>query len=234
MTLSPTRRRNARGFTLIEILIAVAIFAIVLAAINTVFYSALRLRNRSAAAFDEALPVQQAVAIIKRDLANLVLPGGLLSGALQTTIITNAVLGQASADFYTSAGLMDNRVPWADIERVSYLLVDSTNRAPGMDLYRAVTRNLLSQTQDPPAQQRLMGGVQGIVFYFYNGDQWLDSWDSTTQTNLPQAIKVQIALASQGNAPASASSAPIAAESAKPSAPWARLVMKRRPARLNA
>src|SRR6185436_7883658 len=171
--------------TLIEILIAVAIFAIVLAAINTVFYSALRLRNRSAAAFDEALPVQQAVAI------------------------TNAVLGQASTDFYTSAGLMDNRVPWADIERVSYLLVDSTNRAPGMDLYRAVTRNLLSQTQDPPAQQRLMGGVQGIVFYFYNGDQWLDSWDSTTQTNLPQAIKVQIALASQGNAPASASSAPI-------------------------
>ncbi len=194
---------------MIEVLIAVAIFAIVLAAINTVFYSALRLRNRSAAAFDEALPVQQAVAIIKRDLANLVVPGGTLSGALQTTTITNAVAGQTSPDFYTSAGLMDNIVPWGDIERVSYLLVDSTNRAPGMDLYRAVTRNLLSQTQDLPVQQRLMGGVQGIVFYFYDGNQWLDSWDSVAQTNLPLAIKVQIQPAAPGNMPALSPSAPI-------------------------
>ena len=194
---------------MIEVLIAVGIFAIVLAAINTVFYSALRLRNRSAAAFDEALPVQQTLAIIKRDLANLVVPGGTLSGSLQTTTISNTVASQASPDFYTSVGLMDNMVPWGDIERVSYVLVDSTNRAHGMDLYRAVTRNLLSQTQDPPVQQRLMGGVHGLVFYFYDGAQWIDWWDSAAQTNLPLAIKVQIQLAGQGNAPDAALSAPI-------------------------
>jgi hypothetical protein len=104
---------------------------------------------------------------------------------------------------------MDNFVPWGDIERISYVLVDSTNRAPGMDLYRAVTRNLLSQTQEPPFQQRLMGGVQSLVFYFYDGNQWLDSWDSAAQTNLPLAIKVQIQLAAEGNASVSTLSAPI-------------------------
>jgi len=55
----------------------------------------------------------------------------------------------------------------------------------------------------------LIGGVQGLVFYFYDGEQWLDSWDSVAQTNLPLAIKVQIQLASQGNVPALSSSGPI-------------------------
>ena len=54
-----------------------------------------------------------------------------------------------------------------------------------------------------------MGGVQGLVFYFYDGEQWLDSWDSAAQTNLPLAIKVQIQLAAQGTASASSLSAPI-------------------------
>ena len=64
--------RNSLGaFTLLEILIAVAAFAIVLAAINTVFYSALRLRNSTTAAIERALPMEHALGIIKRDLANI-------------------------------------------------------------------------------------------------------------------------------------------------------------------
>ena len=181
---------------MIEVLIAVAIFAIVLAAINTVFYSALRLRNRSAAAFDEALPVQQTVAIIKRDLANLVLPGGTLSGALQTTTITNAVAGQSSPDFYTSTGLIDETSTWGEVQRVAYYLLPSTNGTAGKDLYRSVTRNLLPSLQEQPVLTPLLTGVQSVFFFYHDGTQWQDTWDSTTQTPpLPKAIKVQITLA---------------------------------------
>src|SRR5947207_14101285 len=60
--LLPTHGRT-RGFTLLELLIAVAVFAIVLAAINAVFYGALRLRNKTTEAIKEALPMQQALAI---------------------------------------------------------------------------------------------------------------------------------------------------------------------------
>ena len=48
-----------RAFTLLELLIAVVAFAIVLAAINGVFYSALKLRNRSAASLEKSLPLTQ-------------------------------------------------------------------------------------------------------------------------------------------------------------------------------
>ena len=199
--LLPTHRRT-RGFTLLELLIAVAIFSIVLAAINAVFYGALRLRNKTTEAIKDALPMQQALAIIKRDLSNLVVPGGTLSGVLQTTLTADMLPGRASPDFYTSDGFIDETSPWAEVQRVSYLLADSADRTAGKQLIRAVTRNLLpAMVEDEPAQQWLMSGVQSLKFYYHDGTQWRDSWDSSTadqttgQTNtLPAAIKLQIQL----------------------------------------
>jgi type II secretion system protein J len=219
MNMNRSDCRRARAFTLLEVLVAVTVFAIVLAAVNTVLYGALRLRNRATESLEQGLPGQQALAVIQRDLANLVVPGGTLSGVLQTSSITNLVGGQSSPDFYTTTGLIDETSPWAEIQKVSYILVDSTNRtAAGRDLIRAVTRNLLPATlEEPPAQQWLMSGVQGLSFYYYDGTQWRDSWDSTVPdavtglTNtLPQAIKVQIQTAPEQTGRAfSAMAAPI-------------------------
>jgi type II secretory pathway component PulJ len=207
---------------LIEILIAVTAFAIVLAAINTVFYSALRLRNKTALALDEALPMQQAMAVMKRDLANIVVPGGRISGAFQTTPTIGlntqngssgssmssptmsspamaSVPGQSSPPFYTTSGALDEITPFAEVQKVSYLLMNSTNGGVGRDLFRSVTRNLLAAVEEPPVLQPLVSRIENINFSYYDGNQWRDTWDSTApdtttgQTNmLPTAIKVQI------------------------------------------
>jgi len=211
--------RRAQGFTLMEVLIATVAFAIVLAAINGVFYGAMRLRAKTVQSIDESLPTQRALAIIKRDLANIVVPGGTFFGALQTAPTANltaqgsgattaskpttqSVIGQSSPDFFTTSGTIDETSYWADVQKVSYLLVNSTNGTAGRDLYRSVTRNLLPSLQDIPVQEPLMGGVQSIFFYYYDGSQWRQSWDSTTvdtvtglSNSLPKAIKVQLAMA---------------------------------------
>lgn len=187
-------RKYQRAFTLLELLIAVSIFAIVLAAIYTVFYSALRLRNKTAAALDEALSLQHALLAMKRDLSNLVPPAGILSGTLQTTVKTS-MDGQVSPDFYTATGTLDDLVPWGDVQKISYLLRASNNGGSGKELIRATTRNLLAIIQDPPEEQSLLNGVENLTFSFYDGTQWQTSWDSTTQTNFPTAIKVEIQLA---------------------------------------
>jgi len=216
-TAFPDSRRT-HGFTLLELLIAVMVFAIVLAAMNSVLYGALRLRNRASESLEQALPMQQGLAILKRDLENIVMPGGPLSGVFQTTAITNLVGGQSSPDFYTSTGLIDQTSPWAQIQRVSYVLADPTNRAAaGRELIRAVERNLLPATmQDEPAEQWLMSGVQGMTFYYYDGTQWRDSWDSTTTdpttgltNNLPKAIRVLIQLAAPETGRALSAPAPV-------------------------
>jgi type II secretion system protein J len=200
------RRRQALGFTLIEVLLATAAFAIVLVAINAVFYGTLRLRNKATAALDESLPLRHAVTTLQHDLVNLVLPGGTISGSFQTVAITNSLAGQASPDFYTTGGVIDETSPWADVRKVSYALVSSDDKTvSGMNLVRAVTRNLLpAASYEQPVTEWLMGGVQSLTFSYFDGSQWRAWWDSTAadpvsgQTNtLPQAIKVQIHLAAQ-------------------------------------
>src|SRR5437879_6245089 len=71
---------HSPAFTLMEMLLALAVSAIVVAAIGGVFYSALRLRERTAAAVDQAAPLRQALAVIRRDLQGVLPPSGLLAG----------------------------------------------------------------------------------------------------------------------------------------------------------
>jgi len=118
---------------------------------------------------------------------------------LQTINPTNALPNQIGPDFYTSGGELDGVTPWGCMQRVNYLLAAPTNgpRGPGMDLIRAVTRNLLplSQPTQPDEQHTILAGVQSLMFLYYDGTQWDQTWDTTQQTNLPLAIKVQITMA---------------------------------------
>jgi prepilin-type N-terminal cleavage/methylation domain-containing protein len=233
MTASRTFRTHASGFTLLELLLAVAAFALVLAAINGVFYGALKLRNKAVAGFDESLPLQQTLSILKRDIANIVVPGGKLSGTLQTSANTGInstdtsssssstsssssgvsastsvndgmLLGQSSPTFYTATGSLDETSPFAEVQKVSYQLVSSTNlSSTGRDLVRSVTRNLLPSLQAQAVKQSLLTGVQSITFQFHDGSQWRETWDSTTEDSprLPRAIKVQLQMAAEQDAP---------------------------------
>jgi prepilin-type N-terminal cleavage/methylation domain-containing protein len=212
---TPVRaHRHRAGFTLFELLLAVAIFAVVLMAIHTVFYSALSLRNRTVAQLEHAVPLERALEILRRDLASLVPPGGTFSGPLQSAVSAGGGLGQSSTantntyranlpglvvspELYTATGIIDDYRPWGDIARVTYYLADPTNNSPGRDLIRAVTRNLLPILEDQPEHQWLLGGVDHLQFLFFDGLYWSEVWDSTTAaTPLPSALKIQLWLTS--------------------------------------
>jgi type II secretion system protein J len=211
-----------RAFTLLELLLAILVFSIVLGAMHVVFFSALKLRNKTCDAIERSLPLQQALGLIKRDLANIVPPGGLLSGALQSTpTVSTTAAGVGGSlnhgngpQFYTAVGIVDDNAPWGEVERVSYYLAPPTNNAPGMDLFRSVTRNLLPVMQDQAEDQFLMSGVQAITFQYYDGGAWKDTWDSTQPdsmtgltNNLPCAIKMNLELFNEN--PSLGSPAPV-------------------------
>ena len=190
------------AFTLLELLLAVSIFAVVLAAINSVFYGAMRLRNATSRAIEEKLPLQQVLEMLKRDLQSLVSPGEVLAGPLQngTAGSTGSVLPPGAAIFYTCNSMLDETLPWGDVQKVAYYLKNPERaNSPGRDLVRAVSHNLLPAVQEQYSEQWLMDGVERLQFAYYDGTAWRDAWDSTAPdlatgktNNLPRAIKVEI------------------------------------------
>jgi len=195
-----------QAFTLIEILLAVAIFGIVLMAMNTVFYSGLRLERSTNRALDDRVTLNQALAILRRDLQGAVSPksngvfvcdfrsGASLSGSLGSGM--GASKG-SSIEFCTSTGVIKDELPWGDLQRVRYELVEPADRTTrGLDLVRVVTRNLLPTTTEEADAQRLMGQIESLEFLTYDGSSWRNSWDTTMgDTGLPLAVRARVILA---------------------------------------
>jgi len=198
------------GFTLIEMILAVGVAALVLAVIGSVFFAALHLQTATQEAVNEATPVDQALAVMRRDLQCVVTPTNgtskILSGDFRVGTLTSPGISQPVAiEMFTATGALRDNAPWGDIQKITYELKDPSDRnAPGKDLYRSVTRNILAATTPDVADQWMLSGVQSIEFSCFDGSQWSDTWDTTgvtsVNTNLPVAVRVRIQLA--GNNPA--------------------------------
>jgi type II secretion system protein J len=212
---------SGHGFTLIELLLSLTIFAVVLAAVNGVFFGAMQLRNRTTATIEAALPAEQAMAVLRRDLRGIVAPGSstnaIMSGSFRTGVSTMGVQQDSGFEFYSNSATLDDVYPWSEMQKISYILRNPTNRlaGPGRTLVRLASRNLLTVQQDIPEERPILEGVTQLDFSFYDGTQWRTTWDSTTEASiLPRAIRCQITLSppvdpATGFVPARATLAPL-------------------------
>jgi len=181
-------------------MLALVVSAIVLAGIGGVFYSAIRLRDRTASMLDESIPLQQALNFLRRDLQGALPPAGTyaLAGDFKSEQISGGIGQNFRLQFFTSTGIVNDNAPWGDIQEVGYELRDPINRSggTGRELIRSVYRNLLGTAVQGPEEQSLLGNVQSLEVACYDGYDWRDSWDtSLSDTNLPLAIRVRIQVA---------------------------------------
>lgn len=184
------------AFTLIEVMLALAISAIVLVAISMAFTGALQLRDHSDSKIQQSLPVERAMDLIGRDLKNAVAPGLMLAGPLQSGAYEAGMDANTGIQIYTTTGLLTPNQPWGEIQKITYgLQTSSASTNNGKDLIRAVTRNLLATGPEDEDDQFVMSGVQSLSFSYYDGANWMDTWDSSTESNLPLAVKVSLQLA---------------------------------------
>jgi type II secretion system protein J len=214
-----TGRAGAGGFTLLELLLATAVGAIVLLVINATFFGALRLHNSTHDKIDEDLALQRTLSIVRRDLAGLMVPANpqattnTFSGQLSSDVTSMNDLDNTSEritpDLTTNSGKVDGWTPYAEVQMVSYYLSSAANGAPTKDLVRVVTRNLLPAAESTTENTTLLTGVNSAAIAYFDGENWLETWDSTTTLSLPTAIKFSLVVASRAGTTARNDPAPV-------------------------
>lgn len=201
---------GAAGFTLIEMILAIGISAMVLVVVNAAFFASLRLRDHTVDMVDAASPVDAAVTFLKRDLQCAVTPTNgtskLFSGDFRVGngLTSVGVSDPVSLELFTATGALSSRNPWGDVQRVTYSLRNpAVSTAVGRDLYRSVTRNLLAVTTPDVTEQLMLSGVASLRISCFDGVQWNETWDTTSptaiNTNLPSAVRVDIQMAGRSD-----------------------------------
>lgn len=197
-----------RAFTLIEMILAVGITAIVMLAVGGVFFTALHVRNATQALVDAEVPLDTTATLLRRDLQCMMSPlstNAIFAGDFKAGSVTSPGISQPVAiEMYTTTAALNAGQPWGEVQKVTYELKNSsTPGQPGRDLVRSVTRNILATSTIDVADQWMMGGVAGLTISCFDGTQWQPAWDttdtSTANTNLPLAVKVEIQLAGPNN-----------------------------------
>jgi prepilin-type N-terminal cleavage/methylation domain-containing protein len=203
----PGRGGAEAGFTLLELLIATAVAAIVLLAIDSTYFGALKLYRKTNDELATDLVRQRTLDLIEHDVDGLMLPAsvnstppaGTFSGQFQDTptdSITQEFSDQRiSPDFYTTSGTVDGWNPFSEVQAVAYFLAPTTDASHAKTLIRAVTRNLLPLQTPVTTEQILVPGVADAEFDYFDGNEWTTTWDSTATSTLPLAIRFSLTLA---------------------------------------
>jgi type II secretion system protein J len=205
---SPGLRRANRGFTLVELLMASVVGAIVLLVISGTYFNALKLYNATNEQVDSDLVLQRALGLVQSDLSGLLLPKGVLSGQFQTAPTQSLTQDfsdtRLSPDIYTTSGVVNGWNPFSEAQVVAYFIAPANDGTGTKNLVRAVTRNLLPSQTPTTDQKVLLSGVTDAEFDYYDGSEWTDTWDSTVTYTLPQAVRFSLRLAARNTGQAQA------------------------------
>ncbi len=202
MTKPIIHRLPARGFTLLEIIAATAMFAIVVGAVYAVFFGTMKLRERAEESLNRNLSRDYALGVMRDDLQQTMPANGVLAGSFIGERGDIGGYRRDTLEFYSRSGIITDDAPWGDVMKIEYYLAEDeeTGDDAGMNLMRAITRNLLATVEEDPEETILLRKVRGLSFSYLSEDEWEDAWDSTTQDNeIPEAVLARVEVAMEAD-----------------------------------
>ena len=183
------------AFTLLEMIVAMALMSVIAGSLYASLHIGFRARESAAAALEPVRMAELGIELLRKDMESALPPTGILAGEFVGHDAKDDVGRDADTLlFHSSANVPELSERACDIRRVELALAsvsDGTARA----LIRGITTNLLATETVEPEEEVLCRAVLAFNLRYFDGSDWLDSWDSTTQSDvLPVAIEVTLEL----------------------------------------
>lgn len=188
-----------RAFTLLEVVLAVAVTGIISAALFTSMSGAFKARRQVEENLLSKESARSAMTVIRADLLCIPPAGGRISGVFKGE--DDAGPGNQDADlmsYITANPGLRSEQDLADLRQVQLRLLQSQEDSDHYVLARLVTGNLLARSTPEPTVQVLARRVVSLSLQYFDGGEWLSEWDSTLRENeLPIAVQVVLVVAPQ-------------------------------------
>lgn len=188
-SLKYNKQRKSKGFTLIEILIAIAIFAVLSLAAYQILQGVLRSGEISKSHDEKLIEIQRGMLLIERDFLQMVARKSRLSG-VDSENLKAFYVGQRVLDS-ESEGIEFNRLGWtnplnqlprSNILRVGYRVQDKQLQRVYF-LYPDVV------SKEDAEQQVILNDIETLSFRFWNNG-WVTNWD--VANTIPTGIEITI------------------------------------------
>lgn len=214
-------RRGNSGYTLLEFLVAMVIMGIITPGVTLALRAATVAMDRSEARAARMQQVRAAFDVLTRDISYAVLPSASQSSSASedSSTISEPTSWFVGTDDSSGNADTDSLEIITASGRVGYaeMLADNTSDAaeePPSYLVQVVYSlepsesgegfNLIRRHRSPPSpdgdrsdllvEEVVVRGVSGLNFSYFDGTDWLDSWDTTLDTELGLPLAVRIVL----------------------------------------
>lgn len=173
------------GFTLVEVLVALLIFAMLAAAGVAILSFSIRAQAATGEKLDDVSALNRTMSVMSADLAQAT----LRATRDETGTVRPAFVGESGSDM--TPMLMLVRGGWSNIDATPRASEQKVAYRLDGHVFQRVAWPMLDGAQ-PLAPATMLTRVRQVALRYRFRGAWSDRWDGSQGTPLPQAVEVRI------------------------------------------